>query len=281
MVSTGLVKGGVFAVDFPERSEGLTFLEQLTVFVVKGRCSKMEVPFLYHVGNEGNVTFTRGACKQWSCPECALVNARKWIARIIEGVNVLSGDWFFATVTAHRRMRGERSLLNLRQNWHKLRKRMARYAVKGGLEMAYARVWEHHKDGSYHMHIINNVGVNTRWLKDNAASCGMGYQAHQDAEVNAGQVAGYVAKYMLKQSRDDTLHSFPKGARRIEVSANWVGWRVKENGDWYYAGDFESAKSKAFYMRHCGTQVNDLVLRNEEKRREKLWYEFKIGIEVD
>lgn len=251
----------------PDQREGLTFLEQLTVFAFEGRCSNGSVPYLYHVGERGLITFARGACKMWSCPECALKNVKRWIARIIDGINKLGGDWYFATVTAHKWWRCEKSLINLRSNWHKLRKRMVRMAKKMGIELHYVRVWEHHEDGSYHMHIINNVGLNTKWLKDNASECGMGFMAHSDEIVNAGQAAGYVAKYMLKQSKEDTLHSFPKGARRIEASHNWVAWHDKKNEDWHYSGSFEQSVGKARWMKHCGKKVNDLALRNESRKR--------------
>ncbi len=253
----------------PELERGLTFLEQLTVFASEGRCSNSFVPYLFNVAPSGLITFARGACKQWSCPECAYRNTRRWIARIIDGINTVGGEWHFATVTAHKWWRKEKSLINLRTNWHKLRKRMVRLAKKQGVELHYARVWEHHKDGSYHMHIISNAQLNTRWLRANAAKCGMGFMAHSDEMVNAGQVAGYVAKYMLKQSQDNTLHSFPRGARRIEVSHNWVAWNAKKQENWFYAGDFELARGKATMMKQQGKSVNDLALRNEVKNRQE------------
>lgn len=259
----------------PEPAKGLTFLEQLTVFQV--RCSNPKVPYLYHVCQEtGLVTFARGACKMWSCPECAMRNAKRWIARIIDGINKLpKADWYFATVTAHKWWRGEKSLINLRSNWHKLRKRMSRLAKKLGIELAYARVWEHHKDGSYHLHLIVNLPVTRKWLKDNAAKCGMGYQAHLDEVINAGQAAGYVAKYMLKQSQADTLHSFPKGARRIEVSANWVKWHEKKQEDWHYSGNVDDASRKSTNMKRHGVKVNDLAIKNEKKRLEKKYNDYR------
>ena len=251
------------------KNEGLTFLEQLTVFVLEGRCSNPAVPFLYHVSPVGQITFTRGACKMWGCRECALVNAKKWIARIIDGINKLPDeDWYFATVTAHRKWRGGKSLINLRSNWHKLRKRLQRMAKKLGVQLYYARIWEHHKDGSFHMHIITNVPVTQKWLKNNAAKSGMGYQAHMDDIVNAGQAAGYVAKYMLKQSENETLHTFPKGARRIEVSQNWTAWNEKKNEGWHYSGDLEQSIGKARFMRYHGKKVNDLALRNAKKKEQ-------------
>ncbi len=254
------------------KHEGLTFLEQLTVFALEGRCSNPSVPYLYHVDNVGKITFARGACNMWSCPECAMKNAKRWIARIIDGINKLDSDaWYFATVTAHRWWRGDKSLINLRSNWHKLRKRMARMAKKMAIELYYTRVWEHHKDGSYHLHLITNVPLTQKWLKDNAAECGMGYQAHMDDLVNAGQAAGYVAKYMLKQSKDDTLHSFPKGARRIEVSGNWVSWHEKKSEGWHYSGNLEQSIGKARWMKYYGKTVHDLALRRDENERKKAY----------
>ncbi len=250
----------------PELAKGLTLLEQLTVFVLEGRCSNPNVPYLFNVASDGKITFTKGACKTWACPECSMKNAKTWIAKIINGINVMGGEWYFATVTAHKWHRKEKSLINLRANWQKLRQRMARKAKNSGVDMAYARIWEHHKDASYHMHIINNVSVNTRWLKDNASACGMGFMAHSDEIVNAGQAAGYVAKYMLKQSKEDTLHSFPKGARRIECSQNWPKWSETKSEGWYYSGDLATSIARAANFRKHGEIVLDLILRNDSKR---------------
>ena len=248
------------------KHEGLTFLEQLTA--VQGNCSNAFTPFVYHVDQKtGLITFVRAACKMWSCPECALRNAKKWIARIIDGINKLDPDkWFFGTVTAHKWHRKEKSLINLRTNWHKLRKRLARVAKQLGKELHYVRVWEHHKDGSYHMHFITNISVSQKWLKSAASECGMGYMAHMEGLVNAGQAAGYVAKYMLKQSEAETLHTFPKGAHRIEVSSKWVKWHDKASENWHYGGDLEMASSKAKMLKYHGKTVHDLAIRNEKKR---------------
>lgn len=251
----------------PEGTKGLTLLEQLTVLALEGRCSNLKVPYLFNVSQGEKITFVRGSCKLWSCPECSMKNAKQWIAKIIHGINEVGGDWYFATVTAHRWHRGEKSLTNLRTNWQKLRQRMARKAKKSGLEMYYARIWEHHKDASYHMHIINNVAVNTRWLKDNASACGMGFMAHSDEIVNAGQAAGYVAKYMLKQGKADTLRTFPRGARRIECSHNWPKWEKDKQEGWYYSGDLETSVAKAENFRKHGKTVLDLVLRNDKKKQ--------------
>jgi len=248
---------------------GLTFLEQLTA--KRGICSALGVPFVYKTDHQNKkAVFAKGRCKKWDCPECAVDNTRKWIARIIDGVNRLGAkEWYFATITAHKKWRKSYSLRNLRQNWTKLRKRLARATKKRGEELYYVRVWEKHKDGSYHMHLITNAPVTTRWLKDNAAQCGLGYQAKIDKAVNAGQCAGYIAKYMLKQWQGD-IYKFPKGARRIEVSRNWVSWHEKDNDDfWQLAGTLEQAIGIVNFLKeHRGYEVEYLSVRKEQRKNE-------------
>lgn len=251
-------------------SGGLTFLEQLAELATAD-CDKFNVPFFYRLDeSEQKIQFAKGTCNQWDCETCGARNAKRWIARIIDGCNVLKVDsWYFATITAHRKWRGSiRSLENIRANWHKLRKRLRETAMLIDGAFYYARVWEAHKDASFHMHLITNSPVNTRWLKDNAIQCGLGYQAKIDKTVNAGQAAGYVSKYMLKAMPWST--HYPKGARRIEVSRNWVDWRKSTSDEWKFIQDFEEAQFKARQYEKQGWKVFDRILRHEEKRREEL-----------
>jgi hypothetical protein len=252
----------------PEFTKGLNYLEQLTA--IAGICDSPKAPYLYRFDLEFSlVKYIKGRCNMWSCPECAINNTKKWIGRIIDGCNNLEADnWYLATITAHRYWRGEKSLINLRANWSKLRKRMARTVQKQNEELFYARVWEHHLDASYHMHLITNAQVSTKWLKDNAAVCGLGYQAKMGKPINAGIAGGYVAKYMLKQSQEDTLHSYPKGARRIECSQNWVAWLSDDSEDeWFYAGTLHQAAHNAEYHKMAGLRVFDSAIKDSLKRR--------------
>ncbi len=251
----------------PELARGLTYIEQLTV-ISRIQCEKPDVPFFYKADDTQSVVqFEKGTCRMWSCESCGARNAKRWIARIIKGCNIHDENWSFLTITAHRKWRGaEASLKNLRKNWPKLRKRMARLAKKLGKELFYVRVWEAHKDGSFHMHTAANVPVTTKWLKDNAAKCGLGYQAKSDKVKNAGQVAGYISKYMLKSMPHATM--YPRGARRIEVSANWVKWNEKES-DWNVCLTLGEAAMRRDGFKLRGYRVLDLPLRNAEKDREK------------
>lgn len=207
---------------FVPPSEGLSFIEQLHALCLS-ECHTPKRPYLSGVSVEYEIIMlTKPACKLWACPACAARNARRWIARIINGCNKMDtvNGWHMFTLTAHEKWRGrDRSVKNLRQGWKKLYNRMRR---KFGIQH-YAKVWEMHKDNTFHLHGLIDCVIPTKWLKDNARQCGMGYQVEIHAVDNAGQVAGYIAKYFLKSEFEQNEgEAFPKGLRRIEVSRSWL-----------------------------------------------------------
>lgn len=195
----------------------LTFIEQLHV-VSQNSCTKESRPYLTGVSEKENVAIlTRPSCKMWNCPACAARNAKRWIARVINHINrtgFLHG-WRFMTITAHERWRGVSSVKNLRSGWKKLYNRIRRlYGVSD-----YVKVWEQHEDGSFHLHVLMDAPILKKWLKKNARSCGMGYQVDVQDVDNAGKVAGYISKYMVKSGLG---LEYPRGLRRIEVSRTWL-----------------------------------------------------------
>lgn len=220
---------------------GLNFIEQLQI-VCKSPCTKNNTPFLIGVNENVKVAvLTKTTCKQWNCETCGARNASRWIAKVINGVNKLGGEWVFLTVTASRNSRGLSSVRNIRDGWKKLYNRILEKTKQENHKFHYVKVWEQHKDGSFHLHILANYYVPSRWLKDNAFQCGMGYQGKTVRISNAGQVAGYMAKYTLKAA---TIArggvSWPKGLRRIETSQEWpelpqikrgeeMGWIVTQS----------------------------------------------------
>jgi len=200
------------------------------------------------------------SCKTWACPTCAARNARRWIARIINGVNHMDGDWWMFTLTAHEKMRGQASSVkNLREGWKKLYWRARR---KFGTA-SYCKVWEMHKDDTFHLHGLVDVNWGERWLKDNARQCGMGYQVDIHEVDNAGQVAGYIAKYFLKsESVQNDGNPFPKNLRRIEVSRDWLELPKLAEFDrfqWDVYQSPEGAKRYADWLKNDGWRVVDLI----------------------
>ena len=216
----------------PDVVETETVLERMKTNADR-RCRNPKAPILFGRSIDRSMALVhKTKCKCWSCVTCGARNARRAIARCLNHVNTVGGQWYFMTLTAHGNWRGsEASYKNLSSNWHKLRKRMRE--IHGG-QFSYFRVWECHKDGSWHMHFITNaklpykqitaddgsISYSCRWLKDNASASGLGYIVDYQPLENAGFVAHYVAKYMAKSIDDHA--DWLRGMRRFQTSSDWL-----------------------------------------------------------
>jgi hypothetical protein len=127
--------------------------------------------------------------------------------------NTPDTKWYFATITMHKNWHGLGNTPRVRQvmqaGWSKLRKRMAR-RWKG---LMWIKVIEFHKSGTPHIHLVIGISnhykrhIKTKWLKDNAVSCGLGYMALVGTKgardlpldtIGAHNTAFYVAGYVGK-----------------------------------------------------------------------------------
>lgn len=203
------------AMHDPERSEGLSFIEQLQKLSLNECSTPNRIYMLGRDLNTREMLFTRPPCKMWACPECASRNAKRYIAIIIHGVNELGGNWYMFTLTAHENWRGVTSLDNLRFGWKKLYSKIRYHFGKP----YYAKAWDMHKDRTFHLHGLIDLDIPTRWLKDNARKSGIGYQTEIHQIDNAGMVAGYMSKYMLKAC--ELAKYWPKHTRRIQLVHKW------------------------------------------------------------
>jgi len=244
-------------------SGGLNHIEQLQIVALKN-CTKTNNIHLTGINqNEHKALLTKTNCKMWNCPACAARNARKWIARIINGVNQLGGDWYFFTITSSGSYRGISSVKAIRKGWKLLYNRILALYGKDASILYYCKVWEQHKDGSFHLHLLANFRVTKRWLKDNCFSCGLGHQAHIRAIQNTRQICGYVAKYTLKNAavtRGGII--IPKGLRRIETSHKWPilpKLATMINYEWIFESTREKQLHRADVLRWDGYQVIDKV----------------------
>ena len=244
----------------PVFGDGLTFIEQLHALSVQ-LCPNPKVPFLTGIRKKEAILL-RGSCGSWSCPVCGSRNARQWQARMLNHMNKdKSGRWYFLTVTAHEKMRGTTaSVKNIRAGWKKLYNRMRRkYGVS-----EYVKVWEFHKDGSFHLHILIRRKIGVRWLKNNSRQCGMGYQVDSSRSKNAGQVAGYCAKYLIKSF--EHADKYPKGMRRIEASRNWTPLPEPESDieSWIVSQTRDGQLRSAEQLKMRGLKISDKV-PNEDR----------------
>lgn len=207
----------------------------------------------------GNTLVTRTRCKQWTCAYCAQVNRKQWNARLIDHINKKGGLWGWFTLTAHSDKRGAfKSIKNLRDVWDKLIKRMKRKYGK----FDYCRVYEPHKDGSYHLHCI--VGFHfddlvtrkgkddkkvsySKWLAKTAKSFGIGWYTHADnveSHHHGGYIASYISKYITKLSVKEK--SEIGRIRHIQCSQSWAKLVSEKKYSWklatgVYEGDLDDA----------------------------------------
>lgn len=195
-------------------------------------CKKFKALLTAPDGNKLLVTKTR--CKMWSCPYCGMVNSKIWRARVVNGLaNLPAPDgWYFVTITSHENAhKYARTLENLRGGFDRLSKRFRRAS---GRKVYYVRVFEHHKSGKLHVHMLTNWKSTTRWYKDNSRACGMGYQCDQRKMDNVGLAAWYLAKYLSKSLAGKEI---PPNVRRINTSHGWpalpsesenvLDWQIK------------------------------------------------------
>lgn len=189
--------------------------------------------------NDTDIPFARARCGMWTCEFCAEKNRSIWRARLINHIvhNLETKQWAWFTLTAHSKKRGARlSLKNLRDAWDTLIKRMKRKYNKGE-PFDYVRIFEQHKDGSYHLHAIASIHFDdikyrkerktgkltpySQWLDETADDLKIGYYTHADnfenmmqlietqSRINsedtpitqakkAGLIASYLTKYVTK-----------------------------------------------------------------------------------
>lgn len=98
--------------------------------------------------------------------------------------------------------------------WAKLSRRI-RYHFKG---IRYVLLPEVHADGRMHIHAIASHGLGTRWLKDHACACGLGYMASSEKLSDHTRSVYYVTKYLNKAIEDT---KWPSRFRRVRTSQHW------------------------------------------------------------
>ena len=146
-------------------------------------------------------------CKTYGCPECGKRRQRDHFIRLLVGAKKLKEQGervCFVTLTSHRKLRTYAATKAVfPKAWGKLSKRWKR-EQDGKLE--YAMVFENHKDGRLHCHMLVTCTVTKKWLKDNCAKVGLGYMVdiQELTDDNLSKKASYVAKYATKKIGGNT-----------------------------------------------------------------------------
>lgn len=205
----------------------------------------------------------RADCDSWSCPECKEKLRFMWVRRAQHGTKVLQEQGetlYFATITSHERNTTFDACAKVWPDaWKKLHKRINK--LPGSHE--YLLVPEKHKDGRMHVHAIWTFTCNTRWLKDTARECGLGYMAligrrgHKDEAIESiAETGEYVSKYLGK----DLGEKLPKHFRRVRTSQKWPELDQPKSElsglEWEYV--WNNRQLEVIYMR-CWAEHLDLI----------------------
>lgn len=116
---------------------------------------------IVRTNDDGQQLVGRARCKQWSCPYCSVVNRRQWQARIANEVKARPGEsWHFWTLTLDGKDHdgnAANSLIVWRRSWDAFWKGVRRKVAVSGKKLRYLRVFETHKDGTLHVHLLANA----------------------------------------------------------------------------------------------------------------------------
>lgn len=168
-------------------------------------------------------------CKMWKCVSCGRTQKLLWQAKIGNGYDVYEAqgitDWCMLTITSHEKNRTiARGLHVWPDAWKKLSARM-RYRYPG---VRYVLLPELHEDEAVHWHMIASHGVKTRFLKDNARQCGLGFMADSKPVRESYDAIRYVSKYV---SKTIGAVDWPKWMKRIATSQQWPPLPPEEEYD--------------------------------------------------
>jgi hypothetical protein len=154
-------------------------------------------------------------CHSWGCPRCGPRKGRELIKRIsaqpIERFITLTCKTtrFVSPLAAAAEMKDAYAILVRR-----IRRKYGKFE--------YAGIWELHKSGWPHLHILSMGSyIPQKWLSVQWERLNIGFVVHISQVKNKRESAGYVAKYLVKGARR-TWEAF-SNMRLVQVSAGFDG----------------------------------------------------------
>jgi len=204
-------------------------------------CPNFKQVLLAENDDKTKLLMLRARCKQWSCEYCAPMNQTQWRKHLNERIGELAGEWSFMTLTAHSAAHaGGWTLHNLRDAYKPIYDSI-RYNFASQKPIEYVRVFEKHKSGEFHIHMLWRINLSpftemNEWLKNLVTHNGLGWRCEWKAARQGTNTAGitrYITKYMTKSAQGGM--EMPKGIRRIQTSqgigalkeqSNKMGWRA-------------------------------------------------------
>lgn len=176
-------------------------------------------------------------CNQWSCETCSKAMQSKWRNHLLKVAVQLSDDWTLITITAPANAHYDMvSLKVLMKNFDRFSKRLQRHFKR----FEYIRVYEQHKSGEFHCHVLCGVRIGTterdwqiingkdyyrgkahKTVKKFAMECGLGYilDVRPLIDRSGNSLSSlYAIRYISKYLTKNIGANMPKGTRRIQTS---------------------------------------------------------------
>ncbi len=212
--------------------------------MAKTECDKYHRPVMQAYSADKKTCYLyQPPCKCWDCEPCARQNMYLWAARIGCGythyIETGIDGWRMVTITSSSKLKTkDQTLWVWPKAWGKLSTRMRR-KYPG---VRYVLIPEMHKDGRIHIHMLASHSIKTRWVKDNSAQCGLGYQGKAEKLTDAGRAVWYVTKYLAKSLE---IAEWPRSFRRVRTTQGWPKLEPSPNEDgeileWVYLTTYPS-----------------------------------------
>ncbi len=225
----------------------------------QGQCENPRRPFLKATDNaKKTVYYIRPPCKLWSCKPCAEQRRRLWVFYANYGGDVLLAEGrelVFVTLTSHE---ANRSLASGVAVWRKAWKTLSARWRRKAPGAQYFYVGEHKRTLHFHVHMVTSANIKTRWYKDNARQCGLGYQAKAVPIIDAMECGAYMGKYLGKAI---AIAGWPRGWRRVNTTRDWPRPPDAETPyTWKYLGNqFSRVAVSAIGYRRAGWTVETSI----------------------
>ena len=172
----------------------------------------------------GRVIVVPLCCKSWTCPACAVRLKKVWARRLVE-----SAPERFLTLTVdpklhpdphEARVAIQKAWTSFVAHWRKGRKAKGNKHAIPPHELEYVYVWERHKSGFPHMHVlVRGQYIPQSYLKAWFVRGGVGEIVHIKAVDDPRAAGEEMLKYITKAA--DDVSGFFKGFRLISCSRNF------------------------------------------------------------
>lgn len=224
-------------------------------------CNRTNIAFLSKETGE----LVRARCNAYSCPVCGKKKMWKLFNAVMKAVESWQHLNMWTLTVNHKLITEDDGRSLIQHAWKVFIKeiRRAKSLSEKQRNLPFLRVWERHKDGYFHCHVLTNTYVDYAFLRNLWLNClresatklnvGIPDDVSSIGSINLKSLgkqegrtaARYITKYVTKQLEDIKRNQKDFGKRRYSTSRNIILFEQKKSdGSWLvvklYECDFES-----------------------------------------